>query len=576
MNYFIGRLPLLLEFFINGFFVLVYTLEKSKQMPELLAKLPMEKIVENAVWAVPLVLSLTLLSNFLRSESVEDFIRRHIFSVIVIVPLLITWGDIEFVYWLSAVHLFSSIISTYEKNEEDDDSDVTASTSSFLFRLKLAPAQVVLLSFGGWIMLGALALSLPVSAAPGKSIAFVDALFMATSATCVTGLSSISLVDEFSLFGQMIMLLLVQVGGLGIMTLSSSLALIMGKNLQMREQVIMQDVLDTSGSEELLSLIVDIIRYTFVIEFIGAMVLTLGFYWEGFEIGQSLFYGFYHSIMAFCNSGFALFNNNLEDFKFVPLINVTIAFLLILGGIGFMVMKEIMTKLIQKRNLKNLSVHTKIVLSLNLFLLSFGTIYLFLGEYLHAFVDMTLWQKLQVSFFQSATTRTAGFNSMNLSLLHPHSIYMMLLLMFIGASPGSTGGGVKVTTLAVLLQSVTSTLKGKPSVEFFERRIPTATVVKSIAIFIISLILVSSAILVMTSLEPDKNFLSLAFEVVSAFATAGLSLGITPLLSTIGKLVITLVMFVGRVGPLTLVLAIGSKVVSRNNVEYPEGKILIG
>src|SRR5690606_2609290 len=253
MNYFIGRLPLLLEFFINGFFVLVYTLEKSKQMPELLAKLPMEKIVENAIWAVPLVLFLTLLSNFLRSESVEDFIRKHIFSVIIIVPLLITWGDIEFVYWLSAVHLFSSIISTYDKNE-DEESDLTTGTSSFLFRLKLAPAQVVLLSFGGWIMLGALALSLPVSAAPGKSIAFIDALFMATSATCVTGLSTISVVDEFSLFGQMVMLLLVQVGGLGIMTLSSSLALIMGKNLQMREQVIMQDVLDTSGSAELLSL----------------------------------------------------------------------------------------------------------------------------------------------------------------------------------------------------------------------------------------------------------------------------------------------------------------------------------
>lgn len=575
MNYFIGRLPLLLEFFINGFFVLVYTLEKSKQMPELLAKLPMEKIVENAIWAVPLVLFLTLSSNFLRSESIEDFIRKHIFSVIIIVPLLITWGDIEFVYWLSAVHLFSSIISTYDKNE-DEETDLTTGTSSFLFRLKLAPAQVVLLSFGGWIMLGALALSLPVSAAPGKSIAFIDALFMATSATCVTGLSTISVVDEFSLFGQMVMLLLVQVGGLGIMTLSSSLALIMGKNLQMREQVIMQDVLDTSGSAELLSLIVDIIRYTFMIEFIGAMVLTLGFYGEGFEIGQSLFYGFYHSIMAFCNSGFALFNNNIEDFKFVPLVNVTIAFLLIFGGIGFMVMKEIVTKLVEKKSLKNLSVHTKIVLSLNLFLLSFGTIYLFLGEYLHAFVDMTLWEKLQISFFQSATTRTAGFNSINLTQLHPHSIYMMLLLMFIGASPGSTGGGVKVTTLAVLLQSVTSTLKGKPSVEFFERRIPTATVVKSIAIFIISLILVSSAILIMTSLEPDKNFLSLAFEVVSAFATAGLTLGVTPLLSTMGKIVITLVMFVGRVGPLTLVLAVGSKVVSKSNVEYPEGKILIG
>src|SRR5690606_31618522 len=255
------------------------------------------------------------------------------------------------------------------------------------------------------------------------------------------------------------------------------------------------------------------------------------------------------SIMAFCNSGFALFNNNIEDFKFVPLVNVTIAFLLIFGGIGFMVMKEIVTKLVEKKSLKNLSVHTKIVLSLNLFLLSFGTIYLFLGEYLHAFVDMTLWEKLQISFFQSATTRTAGFNSINLTQLHPHSIYMMLLMMFIGASPGSTGGGVKVTTLAVLLQSVTATLKGKQHVEFFERRIPSTTVVKSIAIFIMSLILVSAGLLILMRFEPDKSFLALLFEVTSAFGTVGLTLGTTPFLSTMGKFVIIMVMFAGRVGP---------------------------
>lgn len=569
-----GRIPLMLEIFINGMFVLVYTLQKANQAPEILAKLPMTDITTHAIWVIPLVLFITLTSNFLKSDGFEDFFRRYIFSLIIFVPLMITWGDIEFIYWLSAVHLFSTVISFYEKNDAPRTQAV--GTSSFLFRLKLQPAQVVLLSFGGWILLGALILILPVSAAPGKKILFIDALFMATSATCVTGLSTISLPDEFSVFGQMVMLLLTQVGGLGIMTLSSSMALIMGKNLQMREQVIMQDVLDTSSSSELLALIVDIIRYTFLIEFIGAMVLTVGFYQEGFEVGQALYFGFYHSIMAFCNAGFALFNNNLEDFKFEPLISMTIAILLMLGGIGFSVMKDVYLTAKSRRSFKTLSVHTKIVLSVNTLLVAFGTIYLFFGEFLHAFQDMSMWERFQVSFFQAITPRTAGFNTINLNALHPHSLYMIILLMFIGASPGSTGGGVKTTTFAVLLQSVTATLKGKFYVEFFERRVPPVTVVKSIAIFIISLIVVSAGVLIMMRLEPDKSFLAIFFEVTSAFGTVGLSLGITPFLTVLGKLAMVVMMFIGRVGPLTLVLAVGSRAVMPSKVEYPEGKILIG
>ena len=566
----------MLEIIINGFFVLIYTLLKANKVPKVLSELPMDQILTYAIWVVPLVLFISLATNFLKSDGFEDFFRRYVFSLIIFVPLLITWGDIEFVYWLSAVHLFSTVISFYEKDAPAPSIQQYIGGSSFLFRLKMTPAEVVLFSFGGWILLGSLILILPVSAAAGKSISFVDALFMATSATCVTGLSSISLIDEFSIFGQMTILILTQVGGLGIMTLSSSMALIMGKNLQMREQVMMQDVLDTSSSAELLSLIVDIIRYTFVIEFVGAMILTMGFYHEGFEIGQALYFGFYHSIMAFCNAGFALFANNLEDFKFTPIISFTIAVLLVFGGIGFAVMKDVVETVKKRRSFKSLSVHTKIVLSVNVSLITFGTIYLFFGEFLHAFQDMSMWERLQVAFFQSVTPRTAGFNTINLLSLHPHSLYLMILLMFIGASPGSTGGGVKTTTFAVLLASVKATLYGKSDVEFFERKIPQVTVLKSIAIFIISLIVVSSGVLIMMWLEPDKSFLALFFEVTSAFGTVGLSLGITPFLTVLGKLTIVLMMFVGRVGPLTLVLAVGSRAVMPSNVEYPEGKILIG
>jgi len=312
---------------------------------------------------------ISLASNFLRSDGFEDFIRKYVFSLIIFVPVIITFGDQEFVYWLSAVHLFSTIISLYEKSTPVVPVH-TATTSSFLFRLKLQPAQVVLLSFAGWILLGALVLMLPVSYQVGKSIGFVDALFMSTSATCVTGLATISLVDDLTIFGQMTLLVLLQVGGLGIMTLSSSLAVMMGRNLQMREQVMMQDVLDASSSEELLNLVVNVIQYTFTIEFIGALLLSIGFYSEGFEIGQSMYYGFYHSISAFCNAGFALWNNNLEDFKFAPLIHMTIAFLIIFGGIGFTVLKDVQQTIKNKRSFKNLSVHTKIVLTTNTMLLA--------------------------------------------------------------------------------------------------------------------------------------------------------------------------------------------------------------
>jgi len=570
-----GRLPFLLEIVINGFFVLLYTFKKSKQVPELLGKLPLDLIFQYAIWVVPVVLFISLIANFLKSEGFEDFIRRFIFSLIIFVPVLITWGDIEFVYWLSAVHLFSTIISLYEKPDVKTPDHVSG-TSSFLFRLKLQPTQVVLLSFAGWILLGALVLMLPVSANPGRAVSFIDALFMSTSATCVTGLASISLIDDLSVFGQMVLLVLLQVGGLGIMTLSSSLAVIMGKNLQMREQVIMHDVLDTSSSEELLDLVVNVIRYTFAIEFVGAILLTIGFYQEGFEIGQSLYYGFFHSISAFCNAGFALWNNNLEDFKFTPLIHFTIAFLIIVGGIGFSVMKDVTDMFKTKRKLRSLTLHTKIVLVTNTLLLFGGTFYLFFGEFLHAFQDYSMWGKFQVAFFQSVTTRTAGFNTINLVALQPHCIYLMLLFMFIGASPGSTGGGVKTSTFAILLYSVKATLQGRQEVEMFERTIPAQTVVKSIAIFIICIIVVSVGVLVLVRVEPDKSFLSLLFEVVSGFGTVGLSLGITPFLSSMGKFCIIAMMYLGRVGPLTLILAVGSRVVLPSNVEYPEGKVLIG
>lgn len=575
MNYMLGRLPLLLEFFLNGFFILIYTFKKSGNFQHLIEKLPVQDVFSFALFVVPAVLFLSVATNFLKSESFEDFIRKYIFSVIIFVPMLITWGDLEFLYWLSAVHLFSSVISVYEKKEQRVSFNKEI-TSSFFFRLKLQPAQVVLISFGIWIGLGTLLLALPVSMNSGKSMGFVDAFFMATTSSCVTGLTTLSPADDLSVFGQMVMLILIQVGGLGIMTLSSSMAVIMGKSLQMREQVIMQDVLDTSNSEELLSLIIDIIRYTFTVEFIGAVILTVAFYQEGYEIGQSMYLGFYHSISAFCNAGIALFTNSLDEFRHSETILYTVMFLVTLGGIGFSVMKDVTNAVKNRTSIRELSLHTKIVLTTHFSLLIVSTLYLFFSEFLNAFQDMGIWERFNMSLFNAVVIRTAGFILMDLNTLHPHSLYLLIIFMFIGASPGSTGGGIKTTTMAVLLQSITATLRGKNHVEFFERRIPQQVVVKAIAIFIISLIICSTSILIMMRLEPDKNFLDIFFECVSAFATVGSSLGITPLLSSAGKICISLLMFVGRVGPLTLVLAISSRAVLPKKVEYPEGKILIG
>jgi trk system potassium uptake protein TrkH len=572
-----ARAPYILELVGNGAFVALFTLTKSKQLPTIFQNLPAEYLGRWAVWLAPLLVAFTIFAHYRRSDGIEDFVRKYIFSLIIFIPMLLTFGDAEFIYWLTVVHLFSTVISLNERETADSNKTSAAQGLSWIYDKKLTPAQLVILSFALIILVGSLLLVLPISAQAGKTVSFVDALFMSTSATCVTGLATNSVADDFSLFGQLVILTLIQIGGLGIMTLSSSIALFMGRSLGVREQVMMQDVLDSSSSEELLALIIDIVKFTMLIEFAGAIVLTIGFYLEDYEIGQSLYFGFYHSISAFCNAGIALFNNSIEDFKFSPLIHGTIAVLIIAGGLGFLVIQEIQQAFKTRKKLVNFSLHSKIVIVTNILLLAFGMTYLFFGEFLHAFVEFSLWEKLQLAFFQSVTTRTAGFNTIPLTELHPHSIYMIILLMFVGASPGSTGGGIKTTTFAILIQSVKATLTNNKRVEMFERTLPNVLVVRSIAIVIISLITVSVALLVMMRLETGKDFLALMFETVSAFGTVGLSLGITAQLSTLGKIMISLVMFIGRVGPLTLVLAVGQNAAGTGSrVRYPESKILIG
>ena len=576
MNKRFQKLPFLLELFFNGAFILLYAVQRGGRLKlQALSPEAAQSALQAMAFAAPLFILFSTVSFYRRSEGLDEFFRKYVFSLIVFIPLLITYGDVQFAFWLSAVHLFSSALSLYELKPVETKSQ-NDYVMGLLDKIRLAPAQIVILSFAALVFTGTLLLSLPISAAEGKDIPFIDAFFIATSATCVTGLSTVSLADNFSFVGQMIVLILLQIGGLGYMTLHSSMMILLGKSMGVKNQVMMQDLLDITSLSDLIAMIVDIIKYTIVIEFVGAVILAAAFTFEGYEFGEAMYYGFFHAISAFCNAGFALFNDSMESFALNPVISNTLAVLILLGGLGFIVIKEMELVIRGKKKLVNLSVHSKVVFTTSAALLAVVMMYIFFSEYLHGLKDLTLWQQLQVSFFQSVTTRTAGFNTISFAALYPHTIYLIILTMFIGANPGSTGGGIKTTTFAILFQSVRATLRGKDRVEFFDRSLPNFYVVRAISIIVISLMICSGFILLLMRIETEHSFLSIFFEAVSAFATVGLSLGITPYLTVAGKAVIIVLMFIGRIGPLTMALAIGQKKRDEGNFKYPDGRIMIG
>jgi len=566
-----------LELFFNGSFILLYSLKSTKQLPMGWDEKFIDTILGYGVWGVPIVLLLVVLVNFINSQNFDDFLRRYIFSLVVFIPLLLTWGDMEFAFWFSSAHLLSSVLALYDDDSEDDIIKKINPVGSQLFqRLKLKPAQLVILSFSAVIFLGTFLLMLPVSSKEGQAISFMDALFMSTSATCVTGLATVSLSENFSMFGQVVILILIQIGGLSIMTLYSSMTILLGKSIGMKDRIIMQDLLDVSSLDELFQMIIDIIKYTFFIELWGGIVLTIAFTFEGFEFSKALYYGFFHSISAFCNAGFSLFDTSLESYSTNPLVNFTIITLITAGGLGFIVLKELTAVIRTKRKLSRIGMHSKVVLITSFGLTIVGALLFFFGEFLNALDSYTIWDKIQISLFQSVTLRTAGFNSIPLNNLNQYSIYGMTLFMFIGGSPGSTAGGVKTTTLAILIQSIISTLKGDKQVRLLDRTIPGPIVVRAIALTFFSILMTSIFILVMMRFETEQSFLTIFFEVISASGTVGLSLGITGFLTTWGKFIISFVMLVGRIGPLTLILAIGQRADERGKFDYPDGRIMIG
>ena len=577
MGFFIEKIPFLVELFFNGSFILIYSLESAGRISQTVDGIIVERIIAIGLNVVPLVLCLQFVVNLFRSNDLEDFFRRHIFSIVVFIPLLIVWGDPQFTFWLGSAHLLSTILSLYDDSARIvPEKQWSLPSSSFLNHLRQRPARLVMLSFSSVISLGTFLLMLPIARADGVSMPFIDALFLATSATCVTGLSTLSVGSDLGPFGQIVVLMLIQVGGLSIMTLYSSMSILLGKTMGVKGRVIMQDFLDMPGFDDLVTMVINIIKYTIVIELWGAVILSFAFSLDGLDFGQALYFGIFHAVSAFCNAGFSLLDTSLESYATNPMVHGVISVLVVLGGLGFIVLKELEEVIFRDRKFSRMSIHSKVVLTTSTTLVLAGSLFFFFGEFLGSLEHYSLWEKMQISLFQSVTMRTAGFNTISLTQLNPHTLYMMSLFMFIGGSPGSTAGGVKTTTLAILIQSIRATLKGKKRVELFDRTISAPLVVRAIALTFISICIASLFIFLLMKLEPEQSFLPLFFETVSASATVGLSLGVTPYLSVAGKLALLVLMYVGRIGPLTLLLAIGQRELPTGKFDYPKGHIMIG
>lgn len=430
------------------------------------------------------------------------------------------------------------------------------------------PAQLLMTSFALAIAVGAILLALPLSVRGEGAASIVDALFTSTSAVCVTGLIVQDTPTYFSNFGLGVILVLIQVGGLGIMTISSAVALALRRSMAVRQRMVMQQMMDQTYYEELRDVLKRIVQGTFIIEALGAVVLSLAWYDAQTGFLHALWLGAFHSISAFCNAGFALFSDSLMSFQDNPVVLTVHMVLIVLGGLGFTIIGPLLGFKLPRGN------HARLTVIVTVTLLLGGFIFFLIVEGTRGMIDQPLTTKFWNALFQSVTTRTAGFNSVDIASWSDASIVVMSILMFIGASPGSTGGGIKTTTLGVLVLSIVSMVRGRDEVEFNGRRIPQDIVIKAIAIMLLALTLVYVFIVALFITE-ELPFRSILFEVVSAFGTVGLSLGITSELTSMGKTFITVLMFLGRVGPLTAAMLIGERIV-RARFRYPEERVMVG
>lgn len=434
---------------------------------------------------------------------------------------------------------------------------------------KLTAPRLLVGSFLILILLGSLLLSTPWAAYTPTS--YVDALFTSATSVCITGLLVVDTGTHWTLFGQIIILLLIQIGGLGVMAFAIFFALLMGRKINLRERLLMQKSINVSAVGGIVRVFKYLLAFTFIVEAIGAIILAIK--WTPLlGLKKACWFGLFHSISAFNNAGIDLFGNfkSLTNFGTDITINLVVSLLVIVGGLGFYVCYE----LYNFRKTHKLSLHSKVVLVTTAVLIVLGTILLLTFEYHHALKSLPFSQKLLAAFFQSVSSRSSGFTTIDINSLLLPSQLLLIVFMFIGASPGSTGGGIKTTTVALMFAVVLAQVRGKKDIEMFERRIDSNDIYPSFTLFFMGIFL----LIVMTlliSLTHPHNFLEIVFDVTSALGTVGFSTGISTELNTLGKILMVICMLLGRVGPLALGFGLAYKK-KQPEIRYAQGKIMIG
>lgn len=435
---------------------------------------------------------------------------------------------------------------------------------------KLTSSQIIVLGFLGAILLGAFLLMLPISTADGKGATFVDAVFTATSATCVTGLVVQDTATYWSGFGQAVILTLIQIGGMGVVTFAVAITVASGKKIGLMQRSTMQEAISAHQMGGIVQLTGFILKTSAIIEVTGALLLSPVFIKE-FGVGKGIWYSFFHSISAFCNAGFDLMGvkekySSLTSFSDNPLVNIVIMLLIIIGGIGFLVWDDVKTN---KFHIRKYRMQTKIVLLTSAFLILLPAVYFFLE-----FAGMDIKSRIFNSLFQSVTTRTAGFNTYDLTKLNSGGISIMIVLMLIGGSPGSTAGGMKTTTFAVVILTAFSVFRRKEHTSFSGRSIADSVLRNAIAIVTMYLILFLTGGVIITAVE-GLPMMTCMFETASAVGTVGLTLGITPNLSIVSRVILIILMYIGRVGGLTLLFSAVTPTQSSMS-KLPQEKLTVG
>ena len=461
-----------------------------------------------------------------------------------------------------------------------DDSPKNEMRGRFTRLLKsLKPGQILTMGFLAVVILGALLLTLPVATIDRETLGFVDALFTATSAVCVTGLTVVNTGVTFSVFGQVVIIVLIQIGGLGFMTMASLVFMAIGRRISLRERLVIQESFNADSLQGLVRLVRNAILVTVIIEGIGGVIFTLRFV-PVYGLGKGVFYAMFMAVSAFCNAGFDPFGfaNSIEPFAADPVINLTVMLLITLGGMGFSVILDV----VRQRRFRRLMLHSRIVLVMTGILFLSGWLLTLLLEWNN---PATLGKfppavRVMAGAFQSVTLRTAGFDTIGQGGLTPAGQMISIIHMFIGASPASTGGGIKTTTFFVVFLSVAAMVRRKTDYNVYHRRLNEQLIRRALAIFTLALTLVLFDTVVISAVESlagnEDTLADVLYETVSAFATVGLTTGITPSLSTVSKLLISLTMFLGRVGPLTVSMALSGGPGKPDAIRYPEERMMVG